>query len=297
MSKLAFFLGMGIAVVGCGSSHGGGGGGGTPVPREAFCRTFGEKVCAAWMRCGCGTVPPTCAAEQEASCMADLMGPEVEAALAAGTITYDERAAGRFVGAFDSARVCDDVFGALGWTFGDVFGFGGVYRGTADYGDACMEVVDLVSTCRAPGVCAGGRCVAIVGEGEVCDGTNFCADLSRPLDRGGIESDEFLLRCELTPGTETGICRDRLADGAACMADDECASLYCDATCQAPRAVGMPCDVNSQCASGYCADPTGTGGMCGESGLPTGAACDSNAQCESNACDGGNCVRQICEIG
>ena len=284
-----------LGLASCGTSHGGGGGGGgTPVAQEDFCRRFAEEVCAAWARCGCGDIPPTCAADQEMDCRGDLMGPDVQAALAAGTITYDSRAAGRFVAAFDSAVVCDDVFGALGWTFADVFGFGGVYDGTADYGDACMEVVDLVSTCRSPGLCLSGRCVAVVGEGEVCDLTHFCADLSRPVDREGIESDEFLLRCEVDASGVMGICRQRLANGMACDADEQCDSLFCDTTCMAPRAMGMPCDTNAQCATGYCALTTNT---CGASDLAEGATCESNAQCASHACDGSVCVPQICEIG
>jgi hypothetical protein len=74
-------------------------------------------------------------------------------------------------------------------------------------------------------------------------------------------------------------------DGAACFADEECASGTCGGgTCiSALRDNGAQCSWSSECASGIC-----DGGVCG---LHAGARCYASDQCASDTC---SLKRKVC---
>ncbi len=89
-------------------------------------------------------------------------------------------------------------------------------------------------------------CRALGGVGEACT--------------GGLYSCTPSAYCDFAQG----LCKDRLALGAACQDEDECQeSAYCDPsknTCAARQAKGAACSTNTECTSDNC-----TNDQCGAS--------------------------------
>jgi len=141
----------------------------------------------------------------------------------------------------------------------------------ADLGGACEP-----GQCRT-GACVGGRCVAPGKEGEACvieqdvDGTrDYCADglscngSGRCVKPGGTgASCKDSGDCDGDAQCVSGKCAYRLAAGAACKADDQCASYSCfEGRCAviiqcAPAGLDAPCygRAGGDCQAGlFCVD-------------------------------------------
>src|SRR5262245_1931163 len=72
--------------------------------------------------------------------------------------------------------------------------------------------------------------------------------------------------------------------GAACTADEQCASHSCShGTCQ--------CNQNADCPGGQsCLKPVSGRNFCSSTSLPIGASCTRDDQCRSDHCERGSCV-------
>src|SRR5207247_298210 len=121
-------------------------------------------------------------------------------------------------------------------------------------GVACAANAECVHTCIA------GTCAPLAGYNAHCDDTTDC---------------EAGLTC-----TSAGICK--IADGAACSANAECASVCVGGVCGAKSGTNGPCDETADCVAGNTC-------VLGECLEDDGGACTANTQC-AHVCIKGTCA-------
>jgi hypothetical protein len=232
----------------------------------------------------------------------DELWGDVERALAAGTIVFDEEAARTCLDGVAAAR-CEDLFS--GGIDADTIPCGEALVPTLAVGFNCSydaECIDgfcaLGGTC--PGVCAplraeNGLCADddACGTGLVCNGVEGTCELRQPLDGPCAEDAD----CVAGLYCGSGACRDRVAEGEPCTAGNTDASpcegaLLCSGTeirtCQFGAGLDEPCSAAVPCAQDLRCNPAS--GSCIETSFP-GEACTIDIQCPlSNFCSAGVCV-------
>lgn len=176
-------------------------------------------------------------------------------------------------------------------------------NGTCDegkkLGEACAFVDPLLPVPGTESI----RCA----EGLACDPTTtlcvggYCAPGAPCSD---FISDTDCPEGYFCTGDAMGLlytCQPPGGNGAPCMRDETCASLFCDpttATCGDLLADGSTCNFSEECASGWC--DFGGGGICSPT-VPNGQPCPSgdNAQCSDGYCDfmAGTCTGYAAENG
>jgi hypothetical protein len=278
----------------------------TPVALADFCTEFVDAICPNVGRCACSpTAEADCRADLATTCPSDIAGPDVQARVAAGTVTYDANAAGAMIATLAAQTSCDNPMTIFGWGITDVFTFGGTLNGTKAPGAPCSAGTGggpfggecAQGVCTAPSSTAPTTCWGMIGLGAPCGAgiSGICVDLDASFT--SLEDANILLRCNIPAGAGTGTCAARLANGAACSSPDECASLYCDGTtslCAPGLANGVECMNSTDCASGYC-NYSASPSVCAASGVvANGGACTDGAECVSTVCQGGRCVPGIC---
>jgi hypothetical protein len=160
------------------------------------------------------------------------------------------------------------------------------------------SAVSLVEKC-------GRRSSAAADAGAVCgpapgDGGSPTGDSGSPPADAGLpshcasgtrDSDESDVDCG---GADCARC----AEGDACRAGTDCATLSCGAPCFLPL-----CQLTRVCLQPTCTDavkngqetgPDCGGPTCGK--CPGGEACKVNADCASNVCTGGTCEAPNCVV-
>lgn len=88
--------------------------------------------------------------------------------------------------------------------------------------------------------------------------TNTCKR-EREVEMGGACADDgtFCPRFEQNCRSSDRTCQPHLADGADCLADNDCRSDYCPQStkkCTARKALGSPCEDDRECLSNQCAN-------------------------------------------
>lgn len=237
---LAIALGLGLPAAGCGSSSPGDPDGGTPGSADDFPARYATAWCAMSKRC-CEGAGGTYDADCEAAVATEVMAHGTEA-MADGA-TWDATTAGRCLDAIEAAdcaetgvaelvamvNTCSDTWtgvvppGGACMTYGSCAEpavSGGATAGASCVNSMCVQVVrqpagapcsdttsgPLLTLCDPlEGVCTGGVCVALPGNGEACTGA--CRSGSRCTG---------------------GVCAALLAAGADCSAGSECASDACN---------------------------------------------------------------------
>ena len=215
------------------------------------------------------------------SLLYESVGASIKASLDAGRTSFDAEAAQRCLDLL-AAEECDEADLACE----------DALVGKVATGDACTESTECAGNayCRE-GLDCLGTCVATLGVGEACPGTDF--------DECGAG---FFCSAE-------GVCTAEKANGEPCDYSEECSSYYCDYTEEGSRCVEIPpdyvkdigalCDFDQECKPDlHC--PQGTCTAAGEIGEP--CPCVSEAYCSEDSADAfGVCVARIpqgeaCEI-
>lgn len=273
----------------------------------SFCEDYFGAVCHHLADCGCSAEASTnCTDDVLASCSAPGNAfEEIEALVAAGELRFDATAATALVAKIRTPETtCEDQISAAGFDSYSARSFGGVFVGTHDEGESCVQVDDKqhagTSVC-APGLlCLEGAdgtstCARLAGPGEACPvlATNpdsTCLDRRVPDRDGEFESAFASLTCiPTTAGSATGTCRTDAPNGSPCDHYQQCESGRCDfdtdgtmPTCAPKGANGAPCSLGFDCESGRCV--LGSPTLCAAA-LPDGSECASDADCETGTCD------------
>jgi hypothetical protein len=251
-----------------------------PDPLASLPSTYAHIVCAQAFSC-CDVKeradvlfvdpPPATQAECESKLGAFLAAvfSQQRAAVDAGRLVFR---ADRSKACFENAEAatCDAFFGQ---NFMDTdadceAAFEGAVAvgGDCASNDECATKGAICSSSAGGGML--GKCTLLGAEGEPCvDGR--CQDG---------------LSCRFAAADGMLKCIAPIANGGACLVDDDCTSGYCkypEIVCAAPAADGQACSTNAGCASGYC-DTAAS--LCAAK-KSDGAACATSAECTSGFCD------------
>lgn len=276
LSSCAFCIALAVALAACGEDP-------APVqadPLASIPSTYARIVCAQAFSC-CDAKeradvlfvdpPPATQAECE---------PKLQAFLAA--VFSQQRAAvdaGRLVFHADREKACFEKAQAA--TCAAFFEQNlmdtdpdceAAFEGTVAVGGECAgddECAVNGAICASSAGGKLGKCTLLGGEGEPCvDGR--CQDG---------------LSCRFAAADGMLKCIAPIANGGACLVDDDCTSGFCQypaSVCAAPAADGQPCSANAGCASGWC----DVGASVCAAKKADGAACATSAECASGFCDG-----------
>lgn len=246
-----------VVFVGCGG-----------LSSEDYVEASEDAICDYFVRCGLFATEVDCHAYLDRNSIDD---PNVEAALDAGKVVYDEGAAQDCVNSLSSLS-CDRT--AL---FGDELEIcSGVYTGTLAEGAACGFSGECISDNCVKGTCTMACCLGTCGPARTLPG------LGQPCT-ALCENDAYC-------GADS-ICHTPLLYGAPCDTFDSCASgLYCSTTlgtCEFLPHVGEACDAFGGCAE---LGVNCVSGTCTAAGLP-GDPCTNNSQCSTfYTCNGSQCA-------
>jgi hypothetical protein len=270
-------------------------GGGGPIPLDDLEDAVVETLCQRSVDCGEYPDLATCVAVSGFN--SNL--PEIQAAVDAGRVVYNDGLAGD----------CLDAFGSIGCTLTEQLSqdledllavCDEVFEGTVADGATCYINEECVSRdCDVPScmeTCCAGTCVPAVADPPALAIGSDCAN-----DPGNCVDGAY---CHYDVMTQAQTCTAQVAAGGACDQFDSCASgLVCTqdgqtATCKAAPGTGDPCTVDSF----GCDDPRN---FCDPTSLTClarkaeGAACNSEAdECVDWAtCTGGTCVRNPDSVG
>lgn len=193
-----------------------------------------DAICEYMVRCGMAASVPLCADVWDWLLHGD---PDLDAAVAGGSVKYDEDAAEACLEAIRGAACTSGFFqGVPSGACDDVF------KGTVADGGACWIDEQCVSQqCEAAG-CAEACCAG------VCVAAPPPAAIGQPCGDGCVEG----AYCDAL----NDVCAALKGDGAACDGFDECAAgLGCLAgSCQKGPGEGEPC-LEFQCALPLACDP------------------------------------------
>jgi len=297
-------------------------GGGDRVELDEICDIYVADVCRAKIDCYDWDYQSyeSCLTAQECDGFADL-----EAMLAAGSVSYDAAAAGDCIALFEAdpcalgpiVFAVPAVFEILSWceALHGNLGEGAACTSGAECGEGleCDKTVTCPGTCIVPppndnlpegSACLTAICIpaqehcsqcalGLECVNEVCVTTQMVGD---PCE--GILGCGNVLWCNMN----AGVCAPKAQVGEPCsdfrqIAADCAAGLWCDdppampdvaGTCFERSVLGGPCRSDSDCVEPLSCLPGASRierGTCGTL-QPNGSPCDSFADCESDLCDG-----------
>jgi hypothetical protein len=281
-------------VLGCG------GGSASLDKPSAFCRAYDQHFGQVQWACVGGTGP----VRDIGADNCDVL----DAALAAGVISYDASAAAACLAEVDK--------GLGGACVTNPPCLSSVIKGHAAVGDACTNWMECPPgggcgnndgmscpqhVCTAGGAVMGAACDSANGPscvfGLECQTTASGTTGTCGFPAGGAACPNGPTDCQVFAefcGTD-GTCHARVPVGASCAADAQsCAILAtCDPTshlCVAAGLKGQSCGGLNICWTGSCFMPdANTAGMC-KTALADGAACTDSSTCASGVCMGGTCA-------
>jgi hypothetical protein len=262
---------------------------------EAFQSAYLTARCGMFVECESYFGLDTLRATYQSHCHPAAPDPwvEVDAALAAGTVTFDAAAAVRCLEMLADSD-CDALLFGLAGEACD-----GVWVPTVEPGGPCATHRECIDArCITDAECPG-TCVAYGAAGDECTPTRHCGD-DLLCTAGTCEEQGELgvgcassLNCSSELVCQGGVCATRPAAGETCSttSTSECAgSLVCSATTSTCVVGGMGGDscADTPCAVGMrCDRATDT---CVRSVLP-GGACTLDAECPSRFfCDSDVCT-------
>lgn len=228
-----------------------------PVAAAEFAAAYAKASCDRFVRCD-NAAPYL--AEQCLQNALDFLGEDVEAAIAAGRIVYNDAEAGKCVAGIADTR-CLDQEPSDETIASCLAGL----QGTVAAGQPCYSPFEC-----AAGFCPSvskdacpALCPEVAGEGEAC---SFLS---------GPDCDVRLgLRCSV------GVCVLPRGEDAACVDNQGCKSGFVCVTgvCEPLRGEDFGCARDSSCADGlFCIAEGDDGGIC-EKRLGEGSVCGVNPE-------------------
>lgn len=253
-----------------------------------YCLPLAQLLCGRGSSCGCGALLPGGALDESACVNAQTVkckeayGFLAEATMQGVAVVWKSRAKTCIEALAASADGCARLRPAL-----EDAGCDPWFGGDEPVGAACAFPL----CAGGLGVCEGGTCKALPGEGEPCQGPNCAAGLvclegvCKPPGAVGSSCSD-IAGCGAGLQCAGGICKAPVASGQTCESTEECnAGLACvGGSCGEPSS---PCKGADSCGQGaICAAPR----ACAAPGTP-GENCDSSEDCEAGLrCGEGTCV-------
>jgi hypothetical protein len=297
------FIGSSVALSGCGQ-----------IDYEELPAEQVDALCDFMLRCGLATDAALCAAAWGGIISSD---PDLDAAVANGSVEYDAKAAKECL---DSAREAE--CGGFFFEDGPSDACDEVFIGTIEDGDACWideqcvsgacQIADCMNAC-CQGVCVApppdagigedcsaqdcvsgaycdytaeaSTCKALKGVGEGCGGNYECSGSLRCFNTG----------CQEPPSEGAPCVEGRCGDALGCdLASNTCQKLRGEGQACAPEASICAFGLGCSAATEQCERPGGVGSACSFEAGCRDAWCDydfvaGSGTCQPRLANGASC--------